>query len=138
MPVQCSWHRRHQVLGVRCVNSKQPRRRNAQGSKMLYSTIHHSTQSSAGAHISLFSLHALVHKQISAYFQSITVYNSPPCVLLSITDCPAFSPSVTVLKFYINSSASKQFEVEPNATQATVVDARGVTSGTEPQEMAPE
>lgn len=81
--------------GVRCGNSKQPRHRNAQGSKTLYSAIHHSTQSSAGAQISTFPPHALFHKQISAYFQSPAVYKSPLCALLSITDRQASVPSVT-------------------------------------------
>lgn len=81
--------------GVRCGNSKQPRHRNSGGSKRLYSAIHHSTQSSAGAQISTFPPHALFHKQISAYFQSPAVYNSPLCALLSITDRLASVASVT-------------------------------------------
>lgn len=101
--------------GVRCGNSKQPGHRNAQGSKMLYNAIHHSTESSPGAQISAFPPHALFPKQISAYFQSPADYNSPPCALLSITDCPTFLRSVADVPvseaFVINSSESKPFEV---------------------------
>ena len=87
--------------GVRCGNSKQPRHRNSGGSKRLYSAIHHSTQSSAGAQISTFPPHALFHKQISAYFQSPAVYNSPLCALLSITDRLASVADVLVSEVFL-------------------------------------
>lgn len=64
---------------VRCGNSKQSGRRNAQRIKTLFRTIHHDTQSSAWAQISTFLPHFLFHKQVSGYPLSTAMHNPPSC-----------------------------------------------------------